>query len=101
MPQIQQSMLLEFAWPKKGYLCMLNQALYPIDTPKVFIYALFISNHAWINKHFLVDSMICMLIHSQFSLLPEKYKLGYLTETHIEQITPPPAIIYVGSGFEG
>ena len=42
----------------KGYLCMLNQAIYPVETLEWCVYALYISNKEWNNKHYLVDSKI-------------------------------------------
>ena len=39
-----------------GYLCMLNQAPYPVDTLEWCVYALYISERDRINKHCLVDS---------------------------------------------
>ena len=42
----------------KGYLCMLNQVFYPMESLKWYVYALFIFGQEWVNKHFVVDSKI-------------------------------------------
>ena len=42
----------------EGYLCMLNQTLYPMETLEWFFYALYISDRDRINKYCVVDSKI-------------------------------------------
>ena len=42
----------------KGYLCMLNQAIYPVQTLEWCVYALYISDRERFNKHCLADFKI-------------------------------------------
>ena len=89
---------------------MLNQVLYLVGTLELCIYALYISEQEWTNKHCFVDSMI---LYANFtvsldgylwdvsSLVTEKIQIQCCTNTHIELITPLLTIIYVGNGYEG
>ena len=92
----------------EGYLCMLNQAPYPIENLEWCVYALYFSDRDRINKQCLVYSNIWysnLLVNLDVylwavgSLVIEKIQSRYLTETHIELITPPLTIIY--NGCEG
>ena len=42
----------------KGYLCLLNQVLYSVETLEWCVYSLYVSNRERISHHCIVDSKI-------------------------------------------
>ena len=93
-----------------GGLSMMNQALYPIERIERCIYALFIKDSDRIAKFCLVETKIR---HANLAVSLEDYMWGIssmattklqircLTDTYLEEITPPLKIIYIGNGCEG
>ena len=94
----------------RGGLCVMNEALHPVETLEWCIYALFIQNKDKINKYCEMDfknrktSLAQSLggyMWAVSSLAGEKIQIRCLTETHVQEIKPPLQIIYVGNGCEG
>ena len=112
-----------------GYLCLMNQALYPIDKLEWCIYALFINNeekkreYCSINTHKrvkLIQEFQRRVVHllnahkrdankaqslegylwAVTAFVPGKMQIRCLTDTHVIDIKPPLTIIYVGDGCE-
>ena len=93
----------------EGYLCMMNQALYPIEKIEWCVYALFERNQTRIGKYCVVSTK---LRHANLAqsldgymwavspLQEEKVQVRCLTETHIEVVKPPLTMLYVGNGCE-
>ena len=93
-----------------GHLCMMNQALYPVDKIEWCVYALYTNNYTRIQKHCMVDSkarhanMAVSLdgyMWAVSSLITERIQIRCLTETDLVEIKPPLTIISVGNGCEG
>ena len=74
-----------------GYLCLMNQALYPIDKLEWCIYALFTNNKKKKREGYL---------WAITTFEPGKMQIRCLTDTHIIDIKSPLTIIYVGNGCE-
>ena len=92
-----------------GYLCLMNQALYPIDKLEWCIYALFTNNqkkkreYCSINTHKRDANKAQSLegyLWAVTAFQPGKMQIRCLTDTHIIDIRPPLTIIYVGDGCE-
>ena len=92
-----------------GYLCLMNQALYPIDKLDWCIYALFTNNkkkkreYCSINTHKRDANKVQSLEGYLWAITafePGKMQIRCLTDTHIIDIKPPLTIIYVGNGCE-
>ena len=92
-----------------GYLCLMNQALYPIDKLEWCIYALFTNNeekkreYCSINTHKRGANKAQSLegyLWAITALEPGKMQIRCLTDTHVIDIKPPLTIIYVGDGCE-
>ena len=92
-----------------GYLCMMNQALYPIEKIEWCIYALFERNQTRIGKYCIISSKVRHANLAQSldgymwaisPLVEEKIQVRCLTETHIEVVRPPLTMLYVGNGCE-
>ena len=92
-----------------GYLCLMNQALYPIDKLEWCIYALFTNNekkkreYCSINTHKRDANKAQSLEGYLWAITafePGKMQIRCLTDTHIIDIKPPLTIIYVGDGCE-
>ena len=93
-----------------GGLCMMNQALYPIERIEWCIYALFIKDPDRIATFCLVEIKVR---HANLavsfegymwainSMATTKLQIRCLTDTYLEDITPPLKIIYIGNGCEG
>ena len=93
-----------------GGLCMMNQALYPIERIEWCIYALFIKDPNRIVTFCLVETKVR---HANLAVSLEGYmwaissmatnkpQIRCLTDTYLEEITPPLKIIYIGNGCEG
>ena len=92
-----------------GYLCLMNQALYPIDKLEWCIYALFTNNkkkkreYCSINTHKRDANKAQSLegyLWAITAFKPGKMQIRCLTDTHVIDIKPPLTIIYVGNGCE-
>ena len=87
-----------------GYLCLMNQALYPIDKLEWCIYALFTNNeekkreYCSINTHKRDANRAQSLegyLWAVTAFEPGKMQIRCLTDTHVIDIKPPLTIIYV------
>ena len=92
-----------------GYLCLMNQALYPIDRLEWCIYALFTDDkekkreYCSINTHKRDANKAQSLegyLWAITAFKPEKMQIRCLTDTHVIDVKPPLTIIYVGNGCE-
>ena len=92
-----------------GYLCLMNQALYPIDRLEWCVYALFTDDkekkreYCSINTHKRDANKAQSLEGYLWAITafnPEKMQIRCLTDTHVIDIKPPLTIIYVGNGCE-
>ena len=92
-----------------GYLCLMNQALYPIDKLEWCIYALFTNNeekkreYCSINTHKRDANKAQSLegyLWAVTAFQPGKMQIRCLTDTNVIDIKPPLTIIYVGNGCE-
>ena len=92
-----------------GYLCLMNQALYPIDKLEWCVYALFTDDkekkreYCSINTHKRDANKAQSLEGYLWAITafnPEKMQIRCLTDTHVIDIKPPLTIIYVGNGCE-
>ena len=92
-----------------GYLCLMNQALYPIDKLEWCIYALFTNSeekkreYCSINTHKRDVNKAQSLegyLWAVTAFEPGKMQIRCLTDTHVIDIKPPLTIIYVGDGCE-
>ena len=94
-----------------GYLCLMNQALYPIDKLEWCIYTLFTDDkekkreYCSINTHKRDANKAQSLEGYLWAITafePGKMQIRCLTDTHIIDIKPPLTIIYiyVGNGCE-
>ena len=93
-----------------GGLCVMNEALHPVDLVEWCIYALFIQDEKKISKNCVLDfkdrkanlaQSLGGYMWAISSLVGEKIQIRCLTETHVEEIKPPLQVIYVGNGCEG
>ena len=91
------------------YLCLMNQALYPIDRLEWCVYALFTDDkekkreYCSINTHKRDANKAQSLegyLWAITAFKPEKMQIRCLTNTHVIDIKPPLTIIYVGNGCE-
>ena len=92
-----------------GYLCLMNQALYPIDKLEWCIYALFTNNekkngeYCSINTRKRDANKVQSLegyLWAVTAFEPGKMQIRCLTDSHVIDIKPPLTIIYVGNGCE-
>ena len=92
-----------------GYLCLMNQVLYPIDRLEWCVYALFTDDkekkreYCSINTHKRDANKAQSLEGYLWAITafnPEKMQIRCLTDTHVIDIKPPLTIIYVGNGCE-
>ena len=92
-----------------GYLCLMNQALYPIERIEWCIYALFTHNeekkkeYCSINTHRRDANKAQSLegyLWTITAFKKGKMQIRCLTDTHVINIKPPLTIIYVGDGCE-
>ena len=92
-----------------GYLCLMSQALYPIDRLEWCVYALFTDDkekkreYCSINTHKRDANKAQSLegyLWAITAFKPEKMQIRCLTDTHVIDIKPPLTIIYVGNACE-
>ena len=93
-----------------GGLCMMNQALYPVERIEWCIYALFIKDEHKIAPFCMVETKIRYAnlavslegyMWAISSMATTKLHIRCLTDSYLEKITPPLKIIYIGNGCEG
>ena len=92
-----------------GYLCLMNQALYPIEKIEWCIYALFTHDeekkreYCSINTHRRDANKTQSLegyLWAVTAFEKGKMQIRCLTDTHVIDIKPPLTIVYVGDGCE-
>ena len=101
---------IQICLTSQGGLCVMNQALHPIETINWCIYALFIQDQERIKKDCTMSfkpregnlaQSLGGYLWAVSSLVGEKMQIRCLQETHIEQIKPPLQVIHIGNGCEG
>ena len=89
-----------------GYLCLMNQALYPIERIEWCIYALFTHNEEKKKEYCSIntrrrDANKAQSLEGYLWVIKKgKMQIRCLTDTHIIDIKPPLTIIYMGDGCE-
>ena len=93
----------------EGYLCLMNQALYPIGKLKWCSYALFAQDQNKVRQYCAINTQkrdanraqsLDGYLWAVSSLKKEKMQVRCLLDTHVLDIKPPLTIIYVGNGCE-
>ena len=93
----------------EGYLCLMNQALYPIEKLEWCTYALFAQDQSKIRQYCAINTQkrdanraqsLDGYLWAVSSLKREKMQVRCLLDTHVIDIKPPLTIIYVGNGCE-
>ena len=93
----------------EGYLCLMNQALYPVGKIEWCIYALYTQDQSKIREYCAIDTQkrdankaqsLNSYLWAVSSLREEKMHIRCFTDTHVVDIRPPLTIIYVGNGCE-
>ena len=93
----------------EGYLCLMNQALYPVGKIEWCIYALFTQDQDKIRKYCAINTQKRDANKAQSfggyllavsSLKKEKIQIRCLIDTHVEDIKPPLTTVYVSNGCE-
>ena len=101
---------MQICLTSQGGLCVMNQALHPVENVDWCVYALFIQDEDRIKRDCSMNfkprkaNMAQSLggyLWAVSSLVGEKMQIRCLTETHVEVIKPPLQIIHVGNGCEG
>ena len=89
---------------------MMNQALYPVERIEWCIYALYIKDALKISQYCMVETKVrhanlAVSLEGYMwaisSLATTKLHIRCLTDSYLEEITPPLKIIYIGNGCEG
>ena len=90
-----------------GYLCLMNQALYPVEKIEWCVYALFTQNEDKKRAHCTINTQKRDANKAQSlegylwaitTLKKEKMQIRCLTDTHVIDVKPPLTIIHVGNG---
>ena len=93
----------------EGYLCLMNQALYPVRKIEWCIYALYTQDQDKIREYCAIDTQkrdankaqsldgYLWVVSSSKKI---KIQIRFLTDTHVVDIRPPLTIIYVENGCE-
>ena len=93
----------------RGYLCMFNQALYPVECTKWCIYALFINDKNQIKRNCFLKTLNWTInlaysldgyLWAISALATEKLQVRCVIETHVKTIKPPLQIVDIGNGCE-
>ena len=93
----------------EGYLCLMNQALYPIGKLEWCSNALFAQDRNKIRQYCAINTQkrdansaqsLDGYLWAVSSLKKEKMQVRCLLDTHVVDIKPPLTIIYVGNGCE-
>ena len=101
---------IQICLTSQGGLCVMNQALHPIESINWCIYALFIQDQNRIKEDCTMSfkpregnlaQSLGGYLWAVSSLVGEKMQVRCLQETHIELIKPPLQVIHIGNGCEG
>ena len=101
---------VQICFATRGGLCMMNQALHPVEKANWCTYALFIQDDDRVKRDCVLDfkhrtSSLAQNIDGYLwaisSLAGERIQIRCLEETHIEQLKPPLQLVYIGNGCEG
>ena len=86
----------------EGYLCLMNQALYPVGKIEWCIYALFTQNQNKIREYCAINTQKSLdgYLWAVSSFKKEKIQIRCLINTHVVDIRPPLTTIYVGNKCE-
>ena len=93
----------------EGYLCLMNQALYPVEKIEWCAYALFTQNEDKKRAHCTINTQkrdankaqsLEGYLWAVTTLKKEKMQIRCLTDTHVIDVKPPSTIIHVGNGCE-
>ena len=93
----------------EGYLCLMNQALYPVEKIEWCAYALFMQNEDKKRAHCTINTQkrdankaqsLEGYLWAVTTLKKEKMQIRCLTDTHVIDVKPPLTIIHVGNGCE-
>ena len=93
----------------EGYLCLMNQALYPIGKLEWCSYALFAQDQNKVWQYCAINTQkrdanraqnLDGYLWAVSSLKKEKMQVRCLLDTHVVDIRPPLTIIYEGNGRE-
>ena len=91
---------IQICLTSQGGLCVMNQALHPVETVEWCVYALFIQNEERIKRDCSMNFKPRKANIAQ-SMGGYLWEVRCLTETHVEVIKPPLQIIHIGNGCEG
>ena len=89
------------------YLCLMNQALYPVEKIEWCAYALFTQNEDKKRAHCTINTQkrdankaqsLEGYLWAVTTLKKEKMQIRCLTDTHVIDVKPPLTIIHVGNG---
>ena len=101
---------IQICLTSQGGLCVMNQALHPIETVNWCIYALFIQDEERIKKDCTMNfkprqgnlaQSLGGYLWAVSALVGERMQIRCLQETNVENIKPPLQVIHVGNGCEG
>ena len=101
---------IQICLTSQGGLCVMNQALHPIESINWCIYALFTQDQERIKKDCTMSfkpregnlaQSLGGYLWAVSSLVGKKMQVRCLQETHIELIKPPLQVIHIGNGCEG
>ena len=93
----------------EGYLCLMNQAFYPVEKMEWCAYALFTQNEDKKRTHCTINTQrrdankaqsLEGYLRAVTTLKKEKMQIRCLTDTHVIDVKPPLTIIHVGNGCE-
>ena len=96
---------IEVCQVTNGYLCMMNQALYPVEKIEWCVYALFKRNYPKMEEYCVIETeethtnIAQSLDGYMWAISPlreEKIQIRCLLETTVEITRPPLTILYVG-----
>ena len=99
----------EFVRAQNGYLCLMNQALYPVGKIEWCICALYAQDQSKIREYCATNThkkdankaqSLNGYLWAVYSLKKEKMKIRCLTDTRVVDIRPPLITIHVGNGCE-
>ena len=101
---------IQICLTSQGGLCVMNQALHPVETVEWCVYALFIQDKERIKRDCTMNfkprkanvaQSMGGYLWAVSSLVGEKMQVRCLTETHVEVIKPPLQVLHIGNGCEG
>ena len=101
---------IQICLTSQGGLCVMNQALHPVETVEWCVYALFIQDEERIKRDCSMNfkprktnvaQSMGGYLWAVSSLVGEKMQVRCLTETHVEVIKPPLQVIHIGNRCEG